>query len=102
MGPREQENRLSLFSFLNMKIRGIPDNNMPNINAIYIFTLSLRALTGRGNPPLRAQRGNLIQEIVIARSRATWQSQPFFMRLLRPYGARNDKRRNLLRSSRWA
>ena len=59
MGPREQENRLSLFSFLNMKMRGIPDNNKPNINAIYIFTMSLRALKGRVNPSLRAKRGNL-------------------------------------------
>ena len=57
MGLREQENRLILFSFLNIKMREIPDNNMPNINAIYIFTMSLRALKGRGNPPLRAQRG---------------------------------------------
>jgi len=30
-----------------------------NINAIYIFTMSLRVLKGRGNPPLRAKRGNL-------------------------------------------
>jgi hypothetical protein len=42
-----------------MNMEGIPDNNKPNINAIYIFTMSLRALKGRGNPPLRAQRGNL-------------------------------------------
>jgi len=34
-------------------------------------------------------RGNLI-EYVIARSVATWQSQPFHMRLLRPFRARND------------
>ena len=61
-------------------MRGIPDNNKPNISAIYIFIMSLRALKGRGN---------LIQEIVIARSGATWQSHPFFMRLLRPCGARN-------------
>ncbi len=71
-----------------------------NINAMYIFTMSLRTLEGRGNASLRAKRGNLIQEIVIARSGATWQSQPFFMKLLRPCGARNDKRKNLLRSSR--
>ncbi len=30
-----------------------------NINATYIFTMSLRALKGRGNLSLRAQRGNL-------------------------------------------
>jgi len=30
-----------------------------NINAIYIFTMSLQALKGRGNPSLRAKRGNL-------------------------------------------
>ncbi len=33
--------------------------------------------------------GNLI-EYVIARSIATWQSQPFHMRLLRPFRVRSD------------
>ncbi len=47
-----------------------------NINVIYFFTMSLRALKGRGN------------------------LMPFRKGLLRPQGARNDKRRNLLRSSR--
>jgi len=35
-----------------------------NINATYIFTMSLRALKGRGNPLLRAQRGNLTRKKV--------------------------------------
>ncbi len=32
-----------------MKMKEIPDNNKPNINAIYIFTLSLRGAERRGN-----------------------------------------------------
>ncbi len=40
-------------------------------------------------------RGNFI-EYVIAGSAATWQSQPFHMRLLRPFRARNDMRRIFL------
>jgi len=47
---------------------------MTNINAIYIFTMSLRALKGRGNPSLRAKRGNLIKRL----------------RLLRHFVPRND------------
>jgi len=35
-----------------------------NINVIYIFTMSLQALKGRGNPPLRAKRGNLTRKKV--------------------------------------
>jgi len=50
MGPGEQKNRLNRFHFLNMNMKGIPNNNKHNINAIYIFTMSLRALKGRGNP----------------------------------------------------